>query len=156
GQGSHRSLAAFFAHAVALQGVVFPVVYLLALVLVGVAARRRSVVALVLAASLLVNVPLTFAVARAQPDHPLLLRYDMRPMPIVVVAAAWLLARLPGARRRAGAAVLFATLALSAAASTVTMLGSVDQLGERAFLRGLVTGRSQAGLPGPYGPGVPL
>jgi hypothetical protein len=75
-------------------------------------------------------------------------------MPLTVVAGAWLLSLAPVARRSRGAALLLAGLVLSAPASAATMLVTNNELGESAFLRGLISGASQDGRPGPKGSGI--
>lgn len=119
--------------------------------------RRRSPVGLVLAASLLVPAALTMTFAiETRTEVPLLLRYNLRAIPLTLIAGAWLVASLPVAARRRGVLVLLAGVLLSAPATVATMLRADGQLGEASFLRALVSGESQDGKPGPKGPGLSI
>jgi hypothetical protein len=135
----------------------FPVTLLLGLGLVVGGVGRRNVTALVLGASLFVNVVTTIAFLLYTPEAaPLLLRYNMRGIPVALIAAAWLLSRVPRPRRTLAATVTLAVLLLSNAATGLTMLRADDQLGESAFLHGLARLENQDGKPGPKGPGLSM
>ena len=133
----------------------FPPAPLLAVILLGLAVVRRSVVALVLGGALLLNALGTIAfLVRTLEDIPLLLRYNMRAMPLTIVALAWLLAQLAPQRRRVVALTALGALVLAIPATAATMATARYQLGEAAFLEGIRTGTSQNGRPGPRGPGI--
>jgi dolichyl-phosphate-mannose-protein mannosyltransferase len=131
----------------------FPPALLLGVALVFGGVARRSVAALVLGGSLLMNVAETIGfVLYTQEDVPLLLRYNMRGIPIAVIATAWVLTLLPARRRTLLAVAAIGVLCLSNVASAATMLVAPFQLGEHSFLVGLATGENQEGKPGPNGP----
>ena len=133
----------------------FPAAPLLAGILLALAVARRSVVALVLSGALLLNALSTIVfLVRTLEDVPLLLRYNMRAMPLSIVALSWLLVQLAPRRRRLGALTAIAVLLLAIPATAATMATARYQLGEAAFLEAIRTGASQNGQPGPRGPGI--
>lgn len=118
--------------AVAVGASIFPLTFLVAAALLVLGARRRDVVALTLAALLLLNVATTFALLLgARQGYLLELRYNMRSMPLTVLACAWLLAHASPARLRLGAAALTVALAATIPLTGWTMLRHDRELGER-------------------------
>lgn len=144
------------------QLVLFPFGFVLAAVLFTVAFRRRESVALVLALSLLVNIVTTLVLLASSHDEVLLeVRYNIRSLPIVVIALGWALAQLgPRAQRIVGltaVAALACSIPMTAAAIvhySSTSFGASREVGEYAYLRALLTGESQDGVPAPRGSGV--
>ena len=101
----------------------FPLAFLLIPVVLVVAARRKSVAGYVLAGALLVNFASSFAIlARSGNAVYLELRYNMRALPIAVLAIAWLLSTVPKRRRQVAALVAVAAVALTIPVTAVTML----------------------------------
>lgn len=141
------------AKVLAIHLALFPPALLLGVALLGGGAARRNVTAIVLGAALLLNAATTIAFLLYTPEAiPLLLRYNMRAIPIALVAAAWLFTRVSSRRRTIAALATLGVLAVSNVATGATMLRAPDQLGEWAFLHGLASGESQGGKPGPEGP----
>ncbi len=138
--------------ALRLQLEIFPPTLAVALVALWVGARRRQPIGIVLGLALCVNL-LTTAVLVLRAHDPILLqlRYNLRAVPLVLVAAAWLLSLLTPARRRIGALALLACVAISVPVSAATMLRSPHVLSEGFFLTGLFTGRDQDGRVSPLG-----
>ena len=156
-QPPHGTLVGFARQTASIQLQLFPAVAAVALALSWIALRRRSIVATALAAALVVNAFITIAFAyHAREDVPLLLRYNMRAMPLAIVAGAWLIATTRHSRRTAAGVALLAGIVLSAPATATIMLHSKNELGEASFLRGLATGQGQDGRPGPHGPGLSI
>lgn len=157
-----RSLSELLLSVLAVQVTLFPPAFALAAVLVAVGVRRRDSTALVLALSLLVNVATTLALLASSRDEVLLeVRYNVRFLPITVIALGWVLTLLrPRAQRVLGIAAV-ATLAASIPVTAAAIVhyssptfGASREVGEYAYLRGLLTGESQDGLPTPRGSGV--
>lgn len=141
--------------AIAIHLALFPPAPILAAILLVLGVARRSAVALVLGSALMVNVVGTTAfLVRTLENVPLLLRYNMRSMPLSIVALAWLLTQVPPRRRRTAALTAATALLLAIPATAATMRTARYQLGESAFLEGIRTGENQNGRPGPRGPGL--
>lgn len=139
------------------QAAIFPAAIVAAVAALAAGLRLRSPVGLALAASTATGALLTFAfVLRQQQDFLLQLRYNLRAMPLAVVALAWLLAVTPARRRRTAGIAAATVLALSGTSTAATMLAFPHALGEAAFLRGLLTGAPQDGVAPPQGTGVSL
>lgn len=115
-----------------------PTVFVAALALT-VAIRRRSIVGGVLGASLLLNLATTlFILVRSQSTTFLELRYNMRTIPLVLIALGWLLLTVPPARRRLAGFTAVAALVLAIPVTGWTMLTSDHVGAERVFLRALL------------------
>lgn len=111
---------------------IFPLTFVLAAVLVAAAVRRRDAVAAALVAVLLLNVLTTYALlVSARQGFLLELRYNMRSLPLTVLAGAWLLVRARPARRQLAASCLAVALLLTIPLSGWTMLRHDRELGER-------------------------
>jgi hypothetical protein len=118
----------------------------------------------VIGAALFVNIATTLALALREGAPILLqLRYNLRSIPLVFVAIAWLVMRAPVARRARIGWTFAALAAVSGAVTAFAMVHPVDSrlagsyaLGERGFLAGLVLGRDEGSRPAPYGTGVSL
>jgi hypothetical protein len=138
--------------ALVLQLKIFPLTLAVAFVALWIGARRRAPLGLVLGLALCVN-PLTTAVLVLRARDPILLqvRYNLRAVPLVLVAAAWLLGLVAPARRRLAALALLALLAASIPVTAATMLRSEHVLSEGFFLDGLIHGRDQDGRVSPLG-----
>lgn len=119
-----------------------PAVAVAALVLV-VAVRRRNIVGLALGAGLLLNLATTlFILVRSQSTTFLELRYNMRGMPLVLLALGWLLMTVAPARRRIAGLAAVAAIVLAIPATAWTMLTSDHVGAERVFLRALLYGET--------------
>jgi hypothetical protein len=119
--------------------------------------RRRRVEALFLVAALLMGAATTVAVVvLGNPATALHLRYNIRAMPIVLIAVGWAVATLsPRGRRWAAAALLVAMIA--AIPVTALKMWHYDQAkGEHVFVAGLLSGDSQNGVDQPRGTGINL
>jgi hypothetical protein len=121
--------------------------------------RKRNAVALTLAGALLVNPLTTLGVAlNTRLPVALELRYNMRSIPIVLVALAWILGRLNDRQRTHAALAALVALLVAVPVTVVAMTYPVGRdvrsaytLGERAFLDGLVTGANQDARKAPSG-----
>jgi hypothetical protein len=136
--------------ALKLQLTFFPATAIVGVTLAVWALRRRSGAALALAAIVLLQTAaaagwatLIVVLGRAGNSPVLLLRYNMRAIPLTVAAAAWLVASLPPRARTIGAVALLAVVLGSAPATANTMLHFGTSESERVFLHGLWTGRPQ-------------
>lgn len=139
------------------QVAAFPAAAVVAVAVLVVGVRRRSPVGLALFAALAVSAAMTLAfVLRQQQDFLLQLRYNLRAMPLVVVALAWLLTTVPPVRRRAAGLAALGLLVGSGVVTGATMLTFPHALGEEAFVRGVLTGATQDGVAPPQGTGVSL
>jgi hypothetical protein len=144
--------ASLVVDALLLQLEIFPLTLAVALVALWIGARRRAPLGVMLGLALCVNL-LTTAVLVLRARDPVLLqvRYNLRSVPLVLVAAAWLLGLLAPARRRHAAIALLALLAASIPVTAATMLRSEHVLSEGFFLDGLLHGRDQDGRVSPLG-----
>jgi hypothetical protein len=144
---SHFALAR---SALGLQLGLFPATLIVGVALALWAVRRRSAPAIALAAVVLTQTTVAVGWAivigilgRTGQAPVLLLRYNMRAIPLTVVAAAWLLAVLPSRAKRLAAVGLLAAVVGSAPATANTMLHFHVGESERVFLKGLWTGKPQ-------------
>lgn len=111
-----------------------------AAVVLTVAVRRRSMVGLALGASLVLNLVTTLLILlRSQSTTFLELRYNMRGMPLVLLALGWLLMTLAPARRRLAGVAAVGLLVLAIPATAWTMLTNEHVGAERVFLRALLS-----------------
>jgi hypothetical protein len=133
----------------------FPPTLALGAGLLYLAHRRRDPVAAALGLSAFVNVASSIAfVLHARAGYLLELRYNMRAMPIAMVSIGWLIASAPAHRRRLlGIGALVAVVA-SAPVTGWVMAHHEWVVGERAFIRALLSGDAQDGIPVPEGSGV--
>jgi hypothetical protein len=145
------------ANALWLQFAVFPATYVIAGALLVYAALRRNVVAPVLSAALLLNGVSTagWALLGGQ-GAELQLRYNLRALPLAVIAGGWLLTVLPRRVRTLAAVMLLGALVASSVLTAKTMLDYRNAKGESAFIEGLRTGRDQDGVPQPEGTGTSM
>lgn len=135
----------------------FPATPIVSALLLAVAVVRRHLVALSVCLALVLNVALTTAfMLRSHEPLLLQLRYNIRAMPLVLLGIALLLTVVPRRTRRLASIVAVAVVAGSIPATGAVMLTTDRQLGESAFLRGLVSGESQDGVRGPKGTGVQI
>ena len=126
-----------------------------AAVLLYTGLRRRRVTALFLVAALLVGAGTTIAVVvLGNPATALHLRYNIRAMPIVLIAVGWAVASLSPRRRRLVAASLLVAMIASIPVTALKMWHYGEAKGEHAFVAGLLTGRSQDGVDQPRGTGI--
>jgi hypothetical protein len=124
----------------------FPLVLVAAVVVAVVGVARRAIMGLALAAMLLLNALLTVVLAvKTQAPHLFELRLNVRPLPLVVLAAGWLYSTASsGLARRVVWAAAAAGLALSIPLSWHTMRTFPFRLDEAQFASALATGRDQA------------
>lgn len=121
----------------------YPPTFVLAAILFAVAYRRRSVASAVFGAAVLVNLLSEVAILlRSSNTVYLELRYNMRAMPVAVLAIAFLLASLPPARRRLAGFAALALLVAAIPASAATMLTSPWVGQDRQFMRSLLYGET--------------
>ena len=121
----------------------YPATFILATILFVVAYRKRSVIAAIFGAAVLVNLLSEVAILlRSENTVYLELRYNMRAMPVAVIAIAFLLALLPPARRRLGGVAALTLLVLAIPASAATMLTSPWVGQDRQFMRSLLYGET--------------
>lgn len=121
----------------------YPPTFILSAILFFVAYRRRSIIAAIFGAAVLVNLLSEVAILlRSANTVYLELRYNMRAMPVAVIAIAFLLASLPPARRRLGGLAALALLMLAIPASAATMLTSPWVGQDRQFMRSLLYGET--------------
>ena len=131
-----------------LNAQLFPLLLLVLPLLLVAALRRRDPMSLILAAFVSLNAAMTFLLVLNSHDLSLLqLRYNMRALPIVIVAVGWLcwLAR-DRARLRIG--VWAASVLVLAATIPIvwsTMKTYPYQFDESAFVAAISTGEDQAG-----------
>lgn len=110
-------------NAVSVNASIFPLTLLVAAIVLAVVTRRRDVVGLALATLLLLNVLTTFALMLAARQGYLLeLRYNMRSLPLTMLACAWLLAQAKPGRRQLAASALAFVLLLTIPLTGWTML----------------------------------
>ena len=121
----------------------YPPTFVIPLVLFIIAWRKRSMTAAVFGAAVLVNLLSEVAILlRSSNTVYLELRYNMRAMPVAVIAIGLLLALLPPARRRLAGIGALVLLALAIPASAATMLTSPWVGQDRQFMRSLLYGES--------------
>lgn len=118
--------------AIATDASIFPLTLVVAATLLATGVRRRDGIAFALACLLLLNILTTFALLLAARQGYLLeLRYNMRSLPLTLLASAWLLAQAHPSRRRLGAGALAVVLLLTIPLTGRTMLRHDRELGER-------------------------
>jgi hypothetical protein len=123
------------------QAGLFAATFVVAALVLLVAVRRRSVPGLLVAATLLASplIAIGLVAASRNPGY-LELRYNMRAMPLTVIAVGWLLSTVEPRRRRAAsvaAVVLFvASIPLTARTMWASGLGF-----DRVFVRGILEGQ---------------
>jgi len=133
------------AEVVKVHATLYPATFILATILFVVAYRTRSIVAAIFGAAVLVNLLSEVAILlRSSNTIYLELRYNMRAMPVAVIAIAFLLASLPPARRRLGGVAALALLVLAIPASAATMLTSPWVGQDRQFMRSLLYGETSS------------
>ena len=118
----------------------FPLTFLVVPFVYGVAVRRRSSVGVALAFALIVNLASELAIlAGTRSTTYLELRYNMRGLPVAMIALAWLLAALPARRRTQAALAATAAIVLTYPVTAYTMHRS--NLGQdRVFVDALLHG----------------
>jgi hypothetical protein len=143
---------------VKLNARLFPFAILVFAALVALFVVRRNLLSLTLAAFMGVNAAFTIALVYAShAESYTQLRYNMRAIPLSLVAVGWIyLSVRPGRPRTTVWAVALAGLVLSAPLTWRTMQTFQEQYLEQAFTRALVTGKDQEGLSslGGYGVGI--
>jgi hypothetical protein len=140
---------------VVLSLALFPATPIVGGALLAVAVVRRHLAAAVLGLAILMNVALTTAFVLGSHEPLLLqLRYNIRALPLVLLGVALLLMIVPRRSRRLAAIGAVAVVAGSIPTTAAVMLTSEHELGEAAFLHGLVSGENQDGVKGPKGTGV--
>jgi uncharacterized membrane protein YgcG len=140
-------LAHIVSSVVELNAHLFALVPLAVVALIIFAVIRRDLMSAVLASAVSLNAIMTIAFIHLARDESLLqLRYNMRAMPLALVAMAWIAYRMPKAAWR------WLTLLLTAAAMTAgiplvwhTMKTYRYQFMESAFVHAIETGRDQEG-----------
>jgi len=131
---------------------------LVAAALAAAARAARSPVALALLAAIVVDVLLmtVFLWRSGGDDNFLQIRYAVRPLVVVPVALAWLLAISPQARRRALGVAAAAACVAAVPVTAWTMSRHDQTLGEPAFLRAVLLAENQNGVAPPQGTGNDL
>lgn len=114
------------------QGAIFPLTFAVAVLLVAIGVHRRDPIALALAAVLFLNTLTTFALLlNAREGFLLELRYNMRSLPLTLLAAAWLLSLVAGRRRQQIAVAFAVLLVLTIPLTGWKMLNHDRELGAR-------------------------
>lgn len=126
----------------------YPATFVLAAILFVVAYRKRSVIAAVFGAAVLVNLLSEVAILlRSANTVYLELRYNMRAMPVAVIAIGLLLALTPPARRRLAGIGALVLLLAAIPASAATMLTSPWVGQDKHFVRSLLYGETRSIAP---------
>jgi hypothetical protein len=135
--------------ALVLNTLVFPAALCVAGAALVYAVVRRDGFAFVLGGFAALGALTTLGLlARSEEPALLELRYNIRAIPVAVVVVAWLLAHTTPRHRRKAALAATAVFALSVPASAFTMARHSFTIGERPFLTGFATLRSQDGKTG--------
>jgi hypothetical protein len=132
-----------------LNAVAFPAALVVAAAAFGRGVVRRDGFAFVLGGFVALGALTTIGLLALSEEPALLeLRYNIRAIPVAVVVVAWLLAHTPPRHRTNAALATALVFALSLPVSAWTMARYSFTIGERPFLTGLATLRSQDGKTG--------